>query len=48
MNKESHRVYYVAMSRAQYKLIIKLKAVSEEIKSKLEKIGFEIVHLRDS
>ncbi|GAE35615.1 ATP-dependent helicase [Halalkalibacter akibai] len=45
MNKESHRVYYVAMSRAQYKLIIKLETVSEENKSKLEKIGFEIVQV---
>lgn len=43
--EESHRVYYVALSRAQNRLIIKLESISEENKKKLEEIGFEIVQL---
>jgi len=45
MSKESHRVYYVALSRAQYGLIINLESISEENKMKLEEIGFKIVEL---
>jgi DNA helicase-2/ATP-dependent DNA helicase PcrA len=47
MNKESHRVYYVALSRAQNRLIIKMESISEENKMKLEKLGFEIIQLRE-
>ncbi|MGG0175201.1 UvrD-helicase domain-containing protein [Gottfriedia acidiceleris] len=47
MNKESHRVYYVALSRAQYRLIIKLESIIEENILKLEGIGFEVVLLRE-
>lgn len=45
MNKEAHRVYYVALSRAQNRLIIKMESISDENKMKLEGIGFEIVQL---
>lgn len=47
MNKESHRVYYVALSRAQNRLIIKIESISEENRVKLEELGFEIVQLRE-
>ncbi|MFA1710261.1 UvrD-helicase domain-containing protein [Peribacillus frigoritolerans] len=47
MNKESHRVYYVALSRAQNRLLIKMESISEESKVKLEELGFEIVQLSE-
>ncbi|WP_394548142.1 UvrD-helicase domain-containing protein [Priestia aryabhattai] len=47
MNKEAHRVYYVALSRAQNRLIIKVESISEENKVRLERLGFETVLLRE-
>ncbi|PEK06728.1 ATP-dependent helicase [Bacillus toyonensis] len=47
MSKESHRVYYVALSRAQNRLIIKTESISEENMMKLKELGLEIVQLRE-
>ncbi|HEO8421578.1 MULTISPECIES: ATP-dependent helicase [Bacillaceae] len=47
MNKESHRVYYVALSRAQNRLIIKMEAISDENRMKLVTLGFEVIQLRE-
>jgi DNA helicase II / ATP-dependent DNA helicase PcrA len=47
MDKESHRVYYVALSRAQYKLIIYTESISKKNELKLKDIGFDIVHLKE-
>ncbi|RXZ02187.1 ATP-dependent helicase [Fictibacillus sp. S7] len=45
MDTESHRVYYVALSRAQNSLIIKLESISTEHSIVLEGLGFKIVNL---
>lgn len=47
MDKESHRVYYVALSRAQYNLIIYTESISNENELKLKHIGFDIVYLNE-
>ena len=47
MNKESHRVYYVALSRAQHRLIIQVEFISEKNMKKVEGLGLEIVQLRE-
>lgn len=43
MNKESHRVYYVALSRAMNNLYIKIDEIESTTEEKLKKIGFEII-----
>lgn len=42
LNKESHRVYYVAASRAKERLFFSIPSLSNVYRKKLEKIGLEI------
>lgn len=43
LTKERHRVYYVAVSRARNRLFINIPALSEENKTKLESLNFDIL-----
>lgn len=43
MNKQDHRVYYVACSRAKENLFINVPCLSEERKTRLKAIGFEVI-----
>lgn len=43
LNKQDHRVYYVACSRAEKNLFINVPCLSDEKKTCLEEIGFEVV-----
>lgn len=42
MNNESHRVYYVAASRAKERLFFSIPLLSNGIRKKIEKLGIEI------
>lgn len=42
LNNESHRVYYVAASRAKERLFFSIPSLSNENRKELEKIGLEI------
>lgn len=42
LNNESHRVYYVAASRAKEKLFFSIPLLSNGIRKKIEKLGIEI------
>lgn len=42
LNNESHRVYYVAASRAKERLFFSIPLLSNGIRKKIEKIGIEI------
>lgn len=42
LNKESHRVYYVAASRAKERLFFSIPSLSDKNRKELEKIGLEI------
>ena len=42
LNNESHRVYYVAASRAKERLFFSIRLLSNGIRKKIEKIGIEI------
>lgn len=42
LNNESHRVYYVAASRAKEKLFFSIPLLSNDIRKKIEKLGMEI------
>lgn len=41
-NNESHRVYYVAASRAKERLFFSIPLLSNGIRKKIEKLGIEI------
>lgn len=43
LNNESHRVYYVAASRAKERLFFSIPSLSEEKRKELEKFGLEII-----
>lgn len=45
MNKESHRVYYVALSRAMNNLLIKIDEIETTTEEQLKQVGFEIIKL---
>ncbi len=47
INRERHRLYYVALSRAIENLFINVPQLSEDNKKKLEDIRFEVVELND-
>lgn len=42
LNNESHRVYYVAASRAKERLFFSIPSLSDKNRKELEKIGLEI------
>lgn len=42
LNNESHRVYYVAASRAKGKLFFSIPSLNNKNRKELEKIGLEI------
>jgi DNA helicase-2/ATP-dependent DNA helicase PcrA len=42
LNKEEHRVYYVALSRARKRLFINIPKLSTTNQEKLKEIGFNI------
>ena len=42
LNKEDHRVYYVALSRARERLFINMPKLSTTNQEKLKEIGFNI------
>lgn len=46
-NKGAHRVYYVAMSRAEDNLFITVPAIDDEIKKKLASVPIRILELTD-
>ncbi len=43
LNKQNHRVYYVACSRAEENLFINVPVLSDGKRKELEKIGFKVV-----
>ena len=46
MSNESHRVYYVALSRARKKLYINVSLLSENKHKFIEDLGIEIIQLK--
>lgn len=42
LNNESHRVYYVAASRAKERLFFSIPLLNNDIRKKIEKLGIEI------
>ena len=47
LDKEEHRVYYVALSRAQERLFVNVPELSDDNISKLEAVGFDAKVLAD-
>ncbi len=45
LNDENHRVYYVAMSRAEENLFINVPSLTDGSKEKLREIGFDIMDI---
>ena len=45
LNKEEHRVYYVALSRAMENIIINIPTLNENNAQSLKEIGFEIIYM---
>ncbi|WP_409229262.1 UvrD-helicase domain-containing protein [Gudongella sp. SC589] len=48
LNKEENRVYYVALSRAMENLFINVPKLSEQNKYKLEKVGFDVIYIKNN
>ncbi|OCS87820.1 ATP-dependent helicase [Caryophanon tenue] len=45
MNQETHRVYYVALSRAMKRLFINVDNLETDLENKMIQIGFEVIRL---
>ncbi|MCK6606662.1 MAG: hypothetical protein L6Q59_17335, partial [Ignavibacteriaceae bacterium] len=45
-NKEEHRIYYVAISRAKRNLYISVPTLSKENEQKMKELGFQILRLK--
>lgn len=47
INNETHRIYYVALSRAEENIVINVPKLNKNKKNTLKKIGFNVVYLNE-